>query len=126
MKIIDFARKGNVIRFYLGEDSLETWYGDDWNDYPYECNAGPVYERFVAETQDIVLPFDWLVLEPSDTYRHFEFSKDDMRQRITPCLLIIPPDLVDYSEDFQHYLGMDRVMKVYFGDNIQKFTNLIC
>lgn len=30
MKIIDFERKGNLVRFYLGDDDLVEWYGDDW------------------------------------------------------------------------------------------------
>ena len=25
----------------------ETFYGDDWNDYPYEHNAGKVYDEFI-------------------------------------------------------------------------------
>ena len=29
MKIIDFDKKGNIVRFYLGIDSIENWYGDD-------------------------------------------------------------------------------------------------
>lgn len=32
MKIIDFERKGNLVRFYLGDDDLAEWYGDDWNE----------------------------------------------------------------------------------------------
>ena len=36
MKIIDWDRKGNVLRLYLGEDRLEDWWGDDWDDRPYE------------------------------------------------------------------------------------------
>lgn len=44
MKIIDFERKGNLVRFYLGDDDLHDWSGDDWNDTPYEYNAGQVYE----------------------------------------------------------------------------------
>ena len=39
MKIIGWDRKGNVVRFALGDDNLEYWSGDDWNDSPYEHNA---------------------------------------------------------------------------------------
>ena len=46
LKIIDFEKKGNVVRFYYGKDSLKEWYGDDWDDRPYEHNAGEVYHRF--------------------------------------------------------------------------------
>ena len=30
MKIIDFEKKGNVVRFYVGSDNLENYYGDDF------------------------------------------------------------------------------------------------
>ena len=49
MKIIDFDKKGNVVRFYLGEDVCNDYWGDDWNDAPYEHNAGTVYNRYVKE-----------------------------------------------------------------------------
>lgn len=39
MKIIGWNRKGNVVRFALGDDNLEYWSGDDWNSSPYEHNA---------------------------------------------------------------------------------------
>lgn len=29
MKIIGWERKGNVVRFALGEDGLDDWSGDD-------------------------------------------------------------------------------------------------
>ncbi|MCR2051054.1 hypothetical protein NSB25_27950 [Acetatifactor muris] len=36
MKIIDWERKGNVVRFALGKDGLDDWDGDDWYKTPYE------------------------------------------------------------------------------------------
>ena len=76
MKIIDFEKKGNVVRFYLGEQTenwgwtnpeykdytgkTPTWlkpsdryYGDDWDDKPYEHNAGTVYGEFIKGYKDI-------------------------------------------------------------------------
>lgn len=29
MKVLDIERKGNVVRFYLGDDALEKWWGDN-------------------------------------------------------------------------------------------------
>ena len=47
-KIIDFERKGNIVRFYLGDvNNSNGYYGDDWDDVPYEHNAGKVYEQYV-------------------------------------------------------------------------------
>ena len=64
MKIIDFERKGNLVRFYLGDDDLVEWYGDDWGDTPYEHNAERVYDEYIKGYCDMMFPFDDLVLEP--------------------------------------------------------------
>lgn len=47
MKVIDFSRKGNVIRLYLGDDTDKDYWGDDWND-PID-NAGPVYSDYIRK-----------------------------------------------------------------------------
>lgn len=143
MEIIDFDRKGNLIRFYLGEKS-ETWgwtdpnykdwigktpdwlkpsdtyYGDDWNDTPYEHNAGSVYNEFVKGHFDVSLPFEWYVLEPSDGEWNSHWCKDDMVARRVPCLIIIPDKCLDthdcFIDSFKDWVGRDGVIRVYFGD----------
>lgn len=121
MKIIDFEKKGNVVRFYLGEDSLTEWHGDDWDDYPYEHNAGPVYEEYVSATRDLAFDFDDLVLEPSEDWHNgnSEWSKDDMVARKVPCIIVIPKELQDYNDNFNHYVGMQGITKFYFGDAME-------
>lgn len=129
MKIIDFKRKGNVVRFYLGEDSLKGWYGDDWDDAPYEHNAEQVYSEFVSDIADIAFPFESLVLEPQDDWHNngnSEYCKNDMVARKVPCIIVVPSNLVeDYNENFYHYVLMDGVTKIYFGDNIENVKNMI-
>ena len=61
MKIIDWESKGNVIRFILGEDNDIAYWGDDWNDKPFEHNAGSVYSEFVKGYCDISFPFDYVI-----------------------------------------------------------------
>lgn len=129
MKIIDFKRKGNVVRFYLGKDSLKDWYGDDWDDVPYEHNAEQVYSEFVSDIADIAFPFESLVLEPQDDWHNngnSEYCKNDMVARKVPCIIVVPSNLVeDYNENFYHYISMDGVTKIYFGDNIENVKNMI-
>ena len=57
MKVIDWRvigtgddglGDGTTVRYYLGDDALCDWHGDDWDDVPYEHNAGTVYYRFVT------------------------------------------------------------------------------
>ena len=57
-KIIDFQRKGNVVRFFIGPEECNDYWGDDWNDAPYDCNAGEVYDSYVTGHVDVVFSFD--------------------------------------------------------------------
>lgn len=57
MKVIDIQRKGNLLRFCLGDDDCNDYYGDDWNDAPWQDNAGSVYSQFVRKVIDVV--FNW-------------------------------------------------------------------
>lgn len=122
MKIIDFERKGNVIRFYLGADELESWHGDDWDDIPYEHNAGRVYNEFIAGYHDMMVPFDSTALEPSDGQLNSHWCKLDMAARAVPCIIIVPNKLEKqyyYSDDFNDYVGAADVKRIYFGDKLE-------
>lgn len=152
MKIIDFKRKGNVVRFYLGEKTPEwgwtnpdykdytgetpewlkpsdTYYGDDWNDIPYEHNAGEVYDEFIKGYRDIAFDFDSFVIEAAQDYGRFNgntcYCKDDMVARKVPCLIVVPKVLAEeapYDDDsFCYWLAMDdkRIKKYYFGDEME-------
>ena len=122
MKIVDFERKGNVVRFYLGDDNLEDWYGDDWDDVPYEHNAETVYDEYVKTYKDIAFNFDDMVLEPADDWTNngnSSWSKNDMVARRVPCIIVVPREKQDYSDCFSHYVGMDGIVKYYFGDKME-------
>lgn len=145
MQIIDFERKGNVVRFYLGEKtedwgwtrsnytrpdgSIPDWlkpsdkyYGDDWDDRPYEHNAGRVYDEFIKGYIDMAFNFDDLVLEPCDGEFNSSWSKEDMVARRIPCLIIVPKELHKdlFRDNFIDWAGSDdyRIKKYYFGDKI--------
>jgi hypothetical protein len=89
-QIIDFERKGNVIRFFLGENGKQ--WGDDWDDAPYEHNAGTVYNEFVSDIKDVMVPFDWEVSEPSGDFLNSPYSKQDFMRRNVACLTLKKPD----------------------------------
>lgn len=78
-QVIDVELKGNAIRLYVGENGKQ--WGDDWNDAPYEHNAGSVYSEYVDRTIDVVVPFDLYVIEPSDNHSNSEWCKEDMINR---------------------------------------------
>jgi hypothetical protein len=123
MKIIDFKKRGNLVRFYLGEDDLADWYGDDWNDYPYEHNAGIVYERFEGGVRDVVFPFDMDVMEPSEDWHNSgnsSWSKNDMKARRVPCIVAIKRDEHSWWDDeFNSALANATSFKFYFGDHME-------
>lgn len=119
MKIIDFERKGNLVRFYLGADELEDWYGDDWDDAPYEHNAGRVYDEYVAGHRDMKVPFDYTVMEPCDGQVNSHWCKQDMIARVVPCIIIVPDKLKGYNNDFNDYVGAAEVKRIYFGDKLE-------
>ena len=119
-KIIDFERKGNVVRFYLGADDCSDYWGDDWNDAPYDCNAGTVCDQYVTGVKDVAFPFDSLVLEPSSDYDGAAryYSKEDMKNCIVPCLIVVPKSIHKdgYNYAFRDWIGAEGVKKIYFGD----------
>lgn len=120
MKIIDFEKKGNVVRFYLGEDKGSKWHGDDWDDYPYEHNAGLVYYEYISGAIDVAFPYDCEVLEPCDGSDDSGYCKNDMVARVVPCLIIIPPELSGgwYGfRNFKKWVGADDIIKIYLGDD---------
>lgn len=121
MKIIDCEKKGNVVRFYLGADDCENYWGDDWNDAPYERNAGTVYSQFVTGIRDVAFPFDALVLEPCDGIYNTRFSRENMKNRIVPCLIVIPPEFCknSYRDDYAFWAGHKAAKAYYFGDPME-------
>lgn len=131
LKIIDFEKKGNQVKFILGDKKLKDWYGDDWDDRPYEHNAGSVYDEFVKGEK--VLTFDWYdaVLEPCSGAYNSQYTKDDMKARRIPCIVVVDKSLLkehlDYwgstdDIDFNQYASSadnKLIKKFYFGDIIE-------
>lgn len=131
MKVIDFEKKGNVVRFYLGADDCYDYWGDDWNDSPYEHNAGRVYSEYITGYIDMAFPFDMLVLEPQDDWRNegnSRYCKGDMEACIVPCIIVVPKEVYEdsWDETFGHWVGADRTQRIYFGDNLNELKNIEC
>lgn len=123
MKIIDFEKFGNTVKFYLGEDDCEDYWGDDWDDTPYEHNAGPVYDRFVKGVRLFYFDYKDLVLEPCEGDWNSRWCKDDMKNNNVPCILYIPHEIVDkhdFYDDFNRWLAIaprePKIEMFYFND----------
>ena len=109
MKIIDFERCGNIIGLYLGADDCNDYWGDDWNDAPYEHNAGRVYQEYIKGYVEFAFPLKYDICEACDGYFNSPFSKEDMINRKVPCLTI----------------STKPKIKIYFGDNIDEISKQI-
>lgn len=123
MQIIDFEKKGNQVRFWLGKNGKQ--WGDDWNDTPYEHNAGSVYSEFVEEKADINFSFDAVVVEPCDGTSNSDYCKQDMIERKVPCIVVIPASQLKqnsrwtYEDNFKAALDHPKAVKYYFGDEMK-------
>lgn len=125
MKIIDFERKGNVVRFYLGKDNATDYGGDGWEKYPYD-RAERVDEKHITGSADIAFPFDAMVLEPDCGEERCSYSKMDMKKGIVPCVIVVPPNVADGSQrtEFSYWANGKGVLKFYFGDKMNHTIGL--
>lgn len=117
MKILDFELFGNIVKLYLGE-TVEGVFGDDWNDTPYEHNAGCVYDKFYTKTVELAFPLSITVFEPCYGYSNSPYCKNDMLFRKIPCLVF--GEVIDswQYENFDELLEkVPTLNKLYIGDN---------
>ena len=81
--------------------------GEDWNDVPWECNAGRVYDEYIEGYTIISFSFEWNVYEP----KRF-FSKKELIDRIVPCIIASK----HHFNSFQEALRDTKAKMYYFGD----------
>lgn len=110
-QVIDIERKGNLVRLYVGENGKQ--WGDDWDDAPYEHNAGTVYQEYVERTVDLVVPFDLHVIEPADNALNSEWCKQDM----------VDGKVAAFWVDDADWNGK-TLMTVKFGDDVDQVIKL--
>lgn len=105
-KIIDWETKGNVIRFYLGDEDNQDYWGDDWDDASFLYNAGLVYGNYIRGIAEIYVPFSCVVHNPSDDKQ--VITKKDFKEMKYPCLIVTDKYNVLYGlEDYWTYAEMD-------------------
>lgn len=122
-KIIDFERKGNVVRFYLGVNGKQ--WGDDWDDAPYEHNASLVYNEFILDYKDVAFSFDESIFEPSCGHNNSKYSKNDMREGKVPCLIVIDSKKSEHVYTFEDAMLVKNKKIYYFGDSYEKIQKKV-
>lgn len=112
-KIIDFEKHGNQIKFYLGDLDCNDYWGDDWDDYPYESNAGIVSNKFIKGEFIISLPYHYNVYEPADNFENREYSKENMKDGSIPCIVYTE---IDTIFGFLSAIALKDSKRIYFND----------
>jgi hypothetical protein len=119
LKIIDFYISGDQMKLYLGKPDCEDYWGDDWNDRPYEHNAGRVYDEFVEDT--VIVNFlgeNEYLTEACEGMTNSPYSKEDFING-TPFAY-----LSDGYLDFRPYRrttsDLTDVIKFYFNTPIKE------
>lgn len=98
LKVIDWSAKGNVVRLYLGYPDCDGYWGDDWDDAPYEHNAGNVYDEYIVGFMDVAAGIGYDVTCPEDLYLNSPYSKADFKAGV-PFAVISPCDDLLYGYD---------------------------
>jgi hypothetical protein len=118
MKILDVDIRCNTVKFYLGEDSLGNWCGDDWDDAPFEHNAGAIYREYVEA--EAVFAFDWddIVFGAEAGFNNSPWSKNDLKARKVYALCVLKAE--DRSDDelwrAWDIAADDRAHRFFLGD----------
>ena len=124
-KIIDLEIKGNTVRYYLAKDDtiLKEYWGDDWDDRPYEHNASTVYGQYIEKIVDVFYPYDMMVVEPSNDWNYSgnsPFSKEDFKDRKAPRVCIYYPSNPWDDLPYSRVMADENVCRVYYGDLAEK------
>lgn len=124
--LVDFYKEGNVVQFIFGnrKQADESW-GDDWDDRPYEHNAGTVYSEYVDKVIECAFPLQVVVAEPCDGYLNSTWSKQDMKKRIVPAVVTYEMTFDEYRWEYEcdsyaEVIGCDSAIKFYFGDSLEE------
>jgi hypothetical protein len=128
MKVIDFDTRGNVIRLYFGDDNDKKYWGDDWDDTPYEHNAGTVYEKYIVDIKEYAFLYDYGVFEPASDWHYngnSPFNKEDMKKGKCPCIIIKKTN--NWDDCYCKHLGnkKNNILKIYFNDDFNVIDNKI-
>ena len=124
LKIIDFDTYGNVIQLYLGDINDSEYYGDDWDDRPYEHNAGTVYKSYIKGVIEIAFPsFIWVLAAEDDWHYNGNspFCKEDFKNMKAPCLVIVNDnDPYQMGWSYSEKMGDKLSWRIYFNDTLEE------
>ncbi len=120
--IVDFELYSNQLVLFLGKPNIADYHGDDWDDSPYDCNAGTVYREYYEDM--VILNFDenFEVIEPKYGYLNTPYCKNDMKNKKVPCILYQNVNLLPAHKyyNFAEAWASKGYNEIYMGDKISK------
>jgi hypothetical protein len=120
LKIIDFDDSyGYVLKLFLGKKTEKEYYGDDWNDAPYEHNAGLVYDKYVEQTIEIPIITDCIILYADSGYVNSPYCKLDFKARKVPFLVVSKNIEGKYNLNFNEECKNPNNAVIFFEEDIQ-------
>ena len=132
LKVIDFEKDSDTNHAFTlsyGTNDCTDYWGDDWNDVPYEHNAGSVYDvnKELEAHYNLV---GCTVFEPCDGYNNSPYSMSDIKEGVVPCLIIVPTEEIreDNSNNkskYEQYLGYRNIVKIYLDDSYDEVCRKI-
>ena len=104
--------KGNIA-YFTTQDLSKQW-GDDWNDTPYEHNAGEPYTDHAKKPSWHIycLMFNGCFLEPCSNQINSPFSVEQINKRLVPWLKSEP-------------WADDPTVNIWAGTDMKEFYELI-
>ena len=115
MFVVDYEVKGNVVRFYLGDDP--NYEGYEWNNLEYaERNEyHRVYAKYILGYTDVVFPFHYTVLTPVGLW-----SRNDFKEAYVPAIIAADlRGLPDYiTKSYDKMIGLPFVERYYFSEEM--------
>lgn len=115
LELIDCERKGNLIRLYFGKNGEQC--GDDWDDVPYEHNAGMVYHEYIKAIMDIVIDFQYEIKEPADDAKNGNsiYCRNDFKDKKIYAFKII----------LHNQSVTTDIVTIYFGNTLLDIVRIL-
>lgn len=84
-----------------------------------------MYDRYVTGYKDVYFSFDSLVLEPESNRYNSWCTKEDMKKRKIPCIIVVPKEIHEdtWDDSFSQFVGADGIQRFYFGDPMEPDEN---
>lgn len=118
---------GGAVRLYLGKPTTQwaAWTGDDWDDAPYEYNAGLVYPEYVVARALVTLKHGVRYWEPcSYALTPMGWTKNDMKSQRVPMLRFDGSDIRFMFGKGTGIICTRKKLWFYMGEALERFCEM--